>query len=138
MSRSDEHRSRPLLLVVDDERSIVPVIERFARQIGFDVEYRSNGRDALAALATMNPDVAMVDLQMPELTGIDVLRAVRAADSEAQVILMTGSATVDTAIEAVKAGALDYLSKPFDFERLGALLRGIKEAREDREVLLSA
>ncbi len=94
MSRSDEHRSRPLLLVVDDERSIVPVIERFARQIGFDVEYRSNGRDALAALATMNPDVAMVDLQMPELTGIDVLRAVRAADSEAQVILMTGSATV--------------------------------------------
>ena len=58
--------------------------------------------------------------------------------ANAQVILMTGAATVDTAIEAVKAGALDYLSKPFDFERLGSLLRGVKEAREDREVLLSA
>ena len=64
----------------------------------------------------------LVDLQMPEVSGIDVLRAIRAAEPECQVILMTGNPTVETAIEAVKAGALDYLTKPLDFERLRELL----------------
>ena len=95
---------RPRLLIVDDEESIVPAIEHFARRLGFDVEYRRSGREALAALAELKPHVAMVDLQMPELGGIDVLKAVRAADPDCEVILMTGNPSVDTAIEAVKAG----------------------------------
>jgi DNA-binding NtrC family response regulator len=129
---------RPRLLIVDDEESIVPAIEHFARRLGFDVEYRRSGREALAALAELKPHVAMVDLQMPELGGIDVLKAVRAADPECEVILMTGNPSVDTAIEAVKAGALDYLAKPFDLDRLRALLASIREAQEDREELMRA
>jgi DNA-binding NtrC family response regulator len=126
----------PILLVVDDDESIMPIVERFARRLGFDVEYRDNGREALRALPQLKPDVALVDLQMPELGGIDVLRAVRAADPECQVILMTGNATLDSAIEAVKAGALDYLTKPFDFDRLGALLVGVRDAMTHREQVL--
>ena len=98
--------------------------------------FRSNGEDALASLATVKPDAALVDLQMPGIGGIDVLRAVRAADPDCQVILMTGNATVDTAIEAVKAGALDYLTKPFDFERLRGLLVMVREGIRRRERLL--
>ncbi len=126
----------PRLLVVDDDESILPIVERFARRLGFDVQYRNNGREALDALPALKPDVALVDLQMPELGGIDVLRAVRGADPECQVILMTGNATLDSAMEAVKAGALDYLTKPFDFDRLGALLAGVRDAMQRREQVM--
>jgi DNA-binding NtrC family response regulator len=131
-----EPHTDPTLLVVDDDESIMPIVERFAQRLGFDVEYRNNGREALRALPTLKPDVALVDLQMPELGGIDVLRAVRAADPECQVILMTGNATLDSAIEAVKAGALDYLTKPFDFDRLGALLAGVRDGIQHREQVM--
>jgi two-component system response regulator HydG len=123
------------LLVVDDDASILAVVERFASDLGFEVVFRSNGEDALACLESVKPDAALVDLQMPGVGGIDVLRALRAADPACQVILMTGNATVDTAIEAVKAGALDYLTKPFDFERLRGLLVTVREGIRRRERL---
>src|SRR5687767_4806938 len=124
------------LLVVDDDASILAVVERFASHLGFEVVFRSNGEDALACLASVKPDAVLVDLQMPGIGGIDVLRAVRAANPDCQVILMTGNATLDTAIEAVKAGALDYLTKPFDFDRLGGLLVTVREGIRRRERLL--
>jgi DNA-binding NtrC family response regulator len=73
---------------------------------------------------------------MPELSGIDVLKAVRAAEPECQVILMTGNATVETAIQAVKAGALDYLTKPLDFDRLRALLVAVRDSIQRREQMM--
>ena len=130
-----EEHSR--LLVVDDDPRILAIVERFAGQLGFDVVVRQSGQEALACLADVRPDAALVDLQMPELSGIDVLRAVRAADPDCQVILMTGNATVDTAIDAVKAGALDYLSKPFDFDRLRGLLVTVRESIRRRERLMA-
>ena len=124
------------LLVVDDDPTVLAVVERFARQLGFDVVFRSSGREALACLAEVKPDVALIDLQMPEVGGLDVLRAVRASEPDCQAILMTGNATLDTAIEAVKAGALDYITKPFDFERLRGLLISVREGIRRRERLL--
>jgi DNA-binding NtrC family response regulator len=128
----------PRLLVIDDDPGILPIVDRFARQLGFDVQYFSSGRDALTRLSDLQPHVALVDLQMPELNGIDVLRAVRADEPDCEVILMTGNASVDTAIEAVKAGALDYLSKPFDFDRLRELLVGVRDSLAQRVALLEA
>jgi len=129
---------KPLrLLVVDDETSVVGVVERIAEQVGFEVMYRGSGQDALACLAEVQPDVALIDLQMPGIGGLDVLRAIRAADPDCQAILMTGNATLDTAIEAVKAGALDYLTKPFDIKRLKGLLVTVSEGIRRREQLLA-
>src|SRR6185503_9861930 len=124
------------LLVVDDDPAVLQLASRFATELGFDVVCRGGGREALASLEEVKPDAALVDVQMLEIGGIDVLRAIRAADPDCQVILMTGNATVDTAIEAVKAGALDYLTKPFDFERLRALLVMVLEGIRRRERLL--
>jgi two-component system, NtrC family, response regulator HydG len=129
---------KPLrLLVVDDETSVVGIVERIAERLGFEVIYRGSGQDALACLAEVQPDVALIDLQMPEIGGLDVLRAIRTADPDCQAILMTGNATVDTAIEAVKAGALDYLTKPFDIKRLQGLLVTVSEGIRRREQLLA-
>ena len=133
--KKDAERSR--LLVVDDDRAVPLVVERIAHQYGFDVIFKDNGRDALACLSDVKPDAALVDLQMPELGGLDVLRAIRAAEPECQVILMTGNATVDSAIEAVKAGALDYIAKPFDVDRLRGLLTTVREGLNRRERLLA-
>jgi two-component system response regulator HydG len=130
--------ARPRLLVIDDDASVLPLVERFARSCRFEVHTYQSAREALAALPDLHPDAALVDLQMPELSGIDVLKEIGATEPECQVILMTGDASVDTAIEAVKAGALDYLSKPIDFDRLRALLDGVTASRKRRERLLSA
>ena len=74
----------------------------------------------------------LVDLRMPDVGGLDVLRAIRDIDPRCQVILMTGYASVDTAVEAIKLGAIDYLSKPLDFARLEQLLTGVRDEIERR------
>jgi two-component system response regulator HydG len=127
----------PLLLVIDDEPDILEIVKRFAQQLGFEVETCLNAVEALSGLSKLDPDVALVDLQMPDILGLDVLKAIRSADPECQVILMTGGPTIDTAIEAVKLGALDYLQKPLDFERLSRLLTGVVDGMRRRERLLA-
>ena len=119
-----------LLLVVDDEQGILDVVGRFARRAGFEVVTCSGGREAIAQLQVRRADLAMVDLRMPDVGGLDVLRAIREIDPRCQAVLMTGYASVDTAVEAIKLGALDYLSKPLDFARLEQLLD--RRARGDR------
>jgi DNA-binding NtrC family response regulator len=129
---------KPVLLVVDDEPGIVRLIDRFARNVGFDVTTAASGREALAQLETVKAAVALVDLQMPDVDGLEVLRGIRAADPNCQVILMTGHASIDTAIEAIKLGAMDYLSKPFDFDRLKQLLTLVHEEIERRRTVLAS
>jgi DNA-binding NtrC family response regulator len=128
----------PRLLVVDDEPGVLRLIERFARKIGFDVTTAASGKEALARLASEKAAVALVDLRMPEVDGLEVLRGIRAADPNCQVILMTGHASLETAIEAIKLGATDYLSKPFDFDRLEKLLAGVRDEIDRRRALLAA
>ena len=115
-----ESSSTPRLLVVDDERDVVPGVAPFARELGFEVETSGNGRDAWQRIATFRPHAVVLDVGTPELDGLEVVRGIRRADPECLVIIMTGTPTVDTAIEAVKLGALDYLSKPIDWPRLEA------------------
>ncbi len=127
----------PTLLIVDDEPGMVSLVSRFATDHGFDVIGRSGGQQMLAELSSLKADAAIVDLRMPEVGGIEVLKAIHDADPACQVILMTAHASVDSAIEAVKLGALDYLSKPIDFDRLGELLTTVKRGIERRKMLLA-
>jgi DNA-binding NtrC family response regulator len=127
----------PSLLVVDDEQGILDVVSRFARRAGYDVVAGSGGQEAIAQLQTTHADVAMVDLRMPDIGGLDVIRAIRELDPRCQAVLMTGYATVDTAVEAIKLGAMDYLSKPLDFGRLEQLLTSIRDEIERRRSILA-
>jgi DNA-binding NtrC family response regulator len=126
-----------VLLVVDDEQGILDVVGRFAKRAGFDVVACSGGGDAIAQLRTRRIDLVMVDLRMPDVGGLDVLRALRDTDPHSQAVLMTGYASVDTAVEAIKLGARDYLSKPLDFARLDQLLADVREETERRRSVLS-
>jgi two-component system, NtrC family, response regulator HydG len=128
---------RPLLVIVDDEQGILDVVSRFAERAGFNVAVCASGREAIGLIQTRRPDLAMIDLRMPDVNGLDVLRAIRDVDAHCQAVLMTGYASVDTAVEAVKLGAMDYLTKPLDFGRLDALLSGVRDEIERRRNVLS-
>jgi DNA-binding NtrC family response regulator len=128
----------PTLLVVDDEDTILKIMARLAEELGFSVVTCSGGAQAIAQLKNQRADVAAVDLRMPDVGGLEVLRAIRNEDPDCQVILMSGEATIDSAVEAVKLGAIDYLTKPFDFARLKQLLEQVKDGIAQRRRLLQA
>jgi two-component system response regulator HydG len=128
---------KPVLVVIDDEQGILDVVSRFAQRAGYDAVTYASGREAIAQLQTRRADLVMVDLRMPDLGGLDVLRAIREIDPRCQAVLMTGYASVETAVEAIKLGASDYLSKPLDFARLEQLLVGLRDDLERRRNLLS-
>jgi len=129
---------RPTLLIVDDEPGMRSLVEAFARREGFEVVGAGDGTQAMGWLRPGLADLAIVDLRMPQVDGLEVLAAIRRADPACQTILMTGYPSVDTAVQAVKAGALDYLSKPFDANRLRGLLAGVRDELEKRRAVLTA
>ena len=128
--------ARPRLLVVDDDTSVLSLIERYAVQWGFDVVVQSDAREALQQVQAIKPHVVLVDLKMPEVEGLEILRMIRERHAGCQVVLMTGEGSINTAIEAVKLGALDYLTKPFDFQRLREVLTTVRMDLERRERFL--
>jgi two-component system response regulator HydG len=129
--------TRPLLLVVDDEAPVLKLIERVAAKIGFDVVTASNGGDGMRALMRRPADLAMVDLRMPDVNGLDLLRRIRETVPGCEVILMTAYAAVDSAVEAIKLGAREYLTKPFDFDRLRQVLGAMRDEIQRREQILA-
>jgi DNA-binding NtrC family response regulator len=129
--------TRPQLLVVDDELPVLKVIERLAAKAGYDVVMCGGGVEAMRALMRKPADLAMVDLRMPDVNGLDLLRQIKATVPGCEVILMTAHAAVDSAVEAIKLGAREYLTKPFDFDRLRELLIGIRVEIERRAQVLA-
>ena len=126
----------PILLVVDEDPSVVDLVERCAAVLGISVVKESNAAAALALLATMRPDGAVVDVGRSAVDGLSVLREIKALDPQSHVILTSAAATITSAVEAIKAGALDYISKPLDLDRLRDLLTTISKSIERRETLL--
>ncbi|OFW47413.1 MAG: hypothetical protein A3J29_22480 [Acidobacteria bacterium RIFCSPLOWO2_12_FULL_67_14b] len=128
---------RPVLLVVDDEPGILAIVARVAQAGGFEVVTRTRGQ-TVSELETIKADAALVDLRIPGTSGIEILQQIHAHDPACQVILMTGFASIDSAVEAVKLGALDYLSKPLNLERLGELLKTVQQGLDRRRRLMAA
>ena len=128
----------PVLVVIDDEPNILALVERVVRPTGFRTILHASPREALAKIQDERPDVALVDVQLPELGGLDVLRAIRELRPECGVILMTGGPSVESAIEAVKLGALDYFTKPLDIQRLRRRLSEVKDDAARRAEILAS
>ena len=129
--------SRPVLLVVDDDPAILALVERHGKATGYDVLTARDGAHGLATLRDHKADLAIVDLRMPEVNGLEVLREIRATVPSCDVVLMTGYADVQSAVEAIKLGARDYLSKPFESARLRELLVAVQEEAHRRRKLIA-
>jgi DNA-binding NtrC family response regulator len=115
----------PTLLVIDDEATVLDTVRAIGVHAGFQVLTCATGHEGIEASRRARPDLVMVDLRMPDLDGLQVLRAIHQADPTCQMVLMTGYASVETAVEAIKIGAMDYLSKPLDVVRVEQLLLNV-------------
>jgi DNA-binding NtrC family response regulator len=126
------------ILVVDDEPTQLDLVAGFLRKQGFDVVGATSGRDAMARFKQEPFDLVLTDQRMPDLSGLDVLHAVRASSPETAVVIMTAYGTIETAVSAVKAGAADYLAKPLNLDELLHRMHQIQDRRrlltENREL----
>jgi DNA-binding NtrC family response regulator len=123
---------KPSILIVDDESGILQTLEILLRAEGFDVHTAHGGKAALERIPQLTPDIILSDVRMPQVSGVEVLAAARAHDAEVPVILMTAQATLQTAMQAVNAGAFYYIQKPFRNDELLAILRRAAEHRQLR------
>ncbi len=106
------------LLIVEDERAVRECCRDVARSLGFATQLAESREEAYRALNTANIDVVLLDLRLPGNNGLEVLREIKRLRPEAVVIVMTGFATVQSAVQAMKLGAYDYITKPFNFDEL--------------------
>ena len=118
----------PTLLAVDDDRSVLRIIERAFRDSPVAVLTASNVAEGLA-LATREIDVILLDIMLPDVSGLDAARTFQAIDSKLPIIFITGRGSSDTAIEAMKLGAYDYVLKPLDLAQLRELVQRALEVR---------
>src|SRR5262249_26275256 len=107
-------RSSPRILVVDDEQSMRELLAIVLRREGYEVLLADSGRAGVEMLEREPIDLLISDIKMPDLSGVEVLRAAKRADQDILGIMITAFASTDTAVEAMRLGACDYLSKPFD------------------------
>jgi DNA-binding NtrC family response regulator len=110
------------VLVVDDEPALIDVIVEHLIDSPYIVETATNGADALAAVARDRPDVVLLDIKMPGLDGMDVLKEIRRRDPSIAVIMVSGLPDVATTAEALRHGAFGYVPKPFDLRYLKHLV----------------
>ncbi|MCB2186424.1 MAG: sigma-54 dependent transcriptional regulator [Deltaproteobacteria bacterium] len=110
-------------LIVDDDQNILTTLEFYLEEQGFQVTTAASGKEALAKLAAARPQVVLLDLKLPDMDGLEVLRRIKATGHPARVVMVTAHATIETAVQAVKEGAFDYLAKPFTPAQLEHLLR---------------
>jgi two-component system response regulator AtoC len=115
------------VLVVDDEENLRLVVRTFLKREGYEVEVAATGEEALALVETFGPDVILTDVRMPRMGGLDLLVTLKAKGIEATVIVMSAYGNVDLALEAMKAGAYDYIQKPFKAEEVVLTLRKAEE-----------
>lgn len=130
------------ILVVDDEETLANFIVKNITQDNLDYEVRvaHNGTDALKIIEGFLPHLILQDIRLPDITGIEILKAAKSIDPDIQVIMMTAYASLESSIEALKAGAYDYLIKPFKVETLKNVIKnalGKRKLQEENKRLLN-
>ncbi len=137
------------VLVVDDEETVADLCREFLAAKGYDLTVALSGEEAVRVLPALHPDVILTDLNLPGLSGLEVMRYAKSVDPEVAVIVITGHATANSAIDALRQGAYDYVPKPFDLDdleqivdraiahrRLRAINRQlVEELRQKNEIL---
>lgn len=124
---------KPSILVVDDEQQILKAVQRFLSEKGYDVVTSDHYDGALAALARQPFNAALIDLKLGDRSGIDLIAQIKKEQPDAICMIFTGYGTIDSAIQAVKAGAYHYITKPFRLEDLESLLVQALETRRVKQ-----
>ena len=131
MSLKEKHS----ILVVDDEESMCEFLDIMLSKEGYDVDLASSGEEAFSILDQKTFDLVITDIRMKDIDGIDVLKKTKSVNPETIVILISAFATADTAVQAMKEGAYDYVPKPFDLSDFQALVKNALKSKSKAEVI---
>ena len=121
------------VLLVDDEEEFVETLAERMRSRGMDVATSNSGGDALDLIDRESYDVVILDLKMPGMDGLEALARIKKRQPDIQVVLLTGHATVEKGVEAIKRGALEFLEKPIDLSQLSEV---IHKAKAEKMILV--
>ncbi|MHB8110153.1 MAG: sigma-54-dependent transcriptional regulator [Syntrophorhabdaceae bacterium] len=115
------------ILVVDDNEELREILEEYLKGEGHNVEGAANGREALERHNKKAFDLVITDLNMPEISGMELIRTVRKNNADTEFVIITGYASMDSAVEAVRIGAFDYIVKPFRMEELQVVVKNARD-----------
>ena len=118
------------ILVADDEESMRWVLSKALRKKGFSVDLARDGTEALRLIKENPYEMAILDIKMPGISGLDLLDRIREQHQDLLVVIMTAEASMKNAVEAMKRGAYDYITKPFDLDVIDAIIEKVNRARE--------
>jgi DNA-binding NtrC family response regulator len=122
------------ILIVDDEPFNLDLLAQELREMGYAVERALNGPEALARVESFRPDLVLLDYMMPGMSGLDVLRELRKGESDIPVVMITAHGSIDVAVQAMKLGALDFITKPFEPDHIALVVRkSLEHGRLTRE-----
>ena len=127
-------KTGPRVLLVDDEEQFLDVLSQRLGTRGIDAETSTSGEEALVKIKNRNFDAIVLDVMMPGMGGIETLKRIRKEYPELQIIMLTGQGTVGKAVEAMNEGAMDFMEKPADINKL---MDKISEAKEKRVLLVT-
>jgi DNA-binding NtrC family response regulator len=109
---------KTLILIIEDEKLILDSLGRALRREGYRTAAAETGKEGLAMFRDCNPDIVLLDVKLPDINGMEILKKIRGGDHGAPVIIMTAFSGIKGAVEAIKLGAYDYIAKPFDIDEL--------------------
>jgi DNA-binding NtrC family response regulator len=118
--------SLPAILIVEDEQTLAKNMRRYLENAEFEVEVASSGNQALEALEQFKPDVILLDYRLPDIDGVELLARLRHLDARTRIIMITGEGNIQVAVQAMKAGAYDYLTKPVVLKELRLMLEKLE------------
>ncbi|MDR2395536.1 MAG: response regulator [Endomicrobium sp.] len=122
--------SKGKILIVDDEQAIRDLLIQEFVSLGYDVLFAVDGQDAISKITSNKINVVVSDIKMPKVDGITLLKTIKDKSPETEVVIMTGHATMDNALYAMRSGAYDFVQKPFNIDELSALVEKAMEKRE--------
>ncbi|MFW5947248.1 MAG: sigma-54-dependent transcriptional regulator [Gemmatimonadota bacterium] len=117
----------PSILLVDDDGGVLTVLSRFFEKRGWSVLRAATGARALDHYTAERPDLVLLDLELPDMNGLPVLRRIRDVDEGARVLMLTGHGDIETAVEAMRLGAENFLTKPVELDHLAAVVEGLED-----------
>jgi len=122
----------PRILLIDDERPVILPLLQYFKSLNWDAAHAETGREALVLAESFAPEVVLLDMKLPDMGGLDVLKRLKEQGCRASIVIMTGWGSIGNAVEAIKLGAEQYLTKPAQLVELSAMINRIVETRKLR------
>ncbi|MDX1697677.1 MAG: sigma-54 dependent transcriptional regulator [Thiohalobacterales bacterium] len=132
-----EEPNKARILLVEDSASLATVYKKYLATDGYHTDAVDNGADALAHLETRTPDIVLLDLRLPDMSGMDILKHIHECGKDSAVIIITAHGSIDTAAEAMRYGAVDFITKPFDATRLRVTVGNVLDKRRLSSMVIS-